>query len=321
MLDRSRIFCVGLFFAALGCAPMPKPEPYVPATRFSSPTAGVKARGLAWQAAVVEERMSDGRAQLRLVDSPPPEPPVPQIKPEEASPVGQDAKLIPAAAVTQAAAELGDGVKVQRAQDQRSLAYQSMLSEGDPGMTGSLYREDRYNTDLYRDFRPYQPMDLITIVVTERALGRQFAITEVKGKSEVLAGIKNFFGLENRPEEQWTYPPDMSSLISANTKNDFKGQGDTNRLSELTARLSAIVVEVLPSGLLRIEGEKILAVNNEEQVMVVSGLVRQRDITSNNEVNSSQIAQMRIDYYGKGTVGEAQYGGWFARAMRILWPF
>jgi flagellar L-ring protein precursor FlgH len=82
-----------------------------------------------------------------------------------------------------------------------------------------------------------------------------------------------------------------------------------------------VVAEVLPSGLLRIEGEKIIAVNNEEQIMVISGLVRQRDISSDNEVNASKIAQIRIDYYGNGTVGEAQYGGWLARALRIVWPF
>ena len=85
--------------------------------------------------------------------------------------------------------------------------------------------------------------------------------------------------------------------------------------------MSAVVAEVLPSGLLRIEGEKIISMNNEEQVMVVSGLVRPRDITSDNEVLSSKVAQMRIDYYGKGTVGEAQYGGWGARLLRLIWPF
>ena len=82
-----------------------------------------------------------------------------------------------------------------------------------------------------------------------------------------------------------------------------------------------MVAEVLPSGILRVEGEKIISVNNEEQVMVLSGLVRPRDISSDNEVLSSKIAQMRVDYYGKGTVGEAQYGGWLGRILRILWPF
>ena len=78
---------------------------------------------------------------------------------------------------------------------------------------------------------------------------------------------------------------------------------------------------MLPSGLLRIEGEKIISVNNEDQVMVISGLVRQRDINSNNEVASGSIAQMRIDYFGKGVVAETQIGGWLGRILRIIWPF
>lgn len=314
MREKRAALLAGIVAAGIGCAPAAKVEPYVPALRFASPNSTVQSRGLAWQGAVVEEKTPDGRAQLRLIDTPP-EPRVPEIKPEPQVPTAQGAQL------TQAAADLGDGVRVVRSSAQLPPPYPGRLEVGDPGTSASLYREDRVNNDLYRDFRAFQPMDLLTIVVTERSLGRQFAITEVKSKSEVLAGIQNLFGLENRPNEQWSYPPDMSSLISANTKNDFKGEGNTNRQSELTGRISAVVVEVLPSGLMRIEGEKILAVNNEEQVMVISGLVRQRDITSDNEVNSSQIAQMRIDYYGKGTVGEAQIGGWFARALHILWPF
>jgi flagellar L-ring protein precursor FlgH len=163
-------------------------------------------------------------------------------------------------------------------------------------------------------------MDLLTIVINEISIGRHFGLTEVKGKSEYQAAIENFFGLEEQTQN-WTNPPDLSSLIKAQTRNDFKGEGQTNRQAQLTARMSAVVAEVLPSGLLRIEGEKIISVNNEEQVMVITGLVRPRDITSDNEVQSTKIAQIRVDYYGKGTVGEAQYGGWFARLLRIIWPF
>jgi flagellar L-ring protein precursor FlgH len=163
-------------------------------------------------------------------------------------------------------------------------------------------------------------MDLLTIVVSEQSLGQQLANTEVKSKSQYLAAIENFLGLESQTKE-WSHPPDLTSLIQAQTQNDFRGEGRTLRQAQLNARISAVVAEVLPSGLLRIEGEKIIAVNNEEQVMIISGLVRQRDINSNNEVNASQIAQVRIDYYGRGTVGEAQYGGWLSRLLRILWPF
>jgi flagellar L-ring protein FlgH len=62
-------------------------------------------------------------------------------------------------------------------------------------------------------------------------------------------------------------------------------------------------------------------VNSEEQNMVITGLVRTRDISSGNEVDSSKIANLRIDYYGKGIIGEAQDGGWVSRFMRKVWPF
>jgi flagellar L-ring protein precursor FlgH len=109
--------------------------------------------------------------------------------------------------------------------------------------------------------------------------------------------------------------------LKATTTNDFKGDGKTNRKASLTATISAMVIEVLPSGILRIEGEKIIAVNNEEQTMVISGLVRPRDVTSENSIDSSKLANLRIDYYGKGVIGEAQYGGWLGRMLRVVWPF
>ena len=102
---------------------------------------------------------------------------------------------------------------------------------------------------------------------------------------------------------------------------EFKGEGETNRKDTLKGTISAVVAEVLPSGLMRIEGEKIVSVNAEEQIMKISGLVRPRDVNSNNEVLSSKIANVRIDYYGRGTVDEAQYGGWAARILHRVWPF
>lgn len=82
-----------------------------------------------------------------------------------------------------------------------------------------------------------------------------------------------------------------------------------------------MVQEVLPSGILRIQGEKIISVNDEEQIMVMSGLVRPRDVNSRNEVDSGKIANMRIDYYGKGTIGVIQSPGWLMKIVMNIWPF
>jgi flagellar L-ring protein precursor FlgH len=217
-------------------------------------------------------------------------------------------------------ADISPDVQVMRSSQQMPQPYRGPLAVGDPGVSSSLWRESRSGNDVFRDNRAWQPMDLMTIVVTERSIGVHDADTETRSESQVLAAIQNFLGLEAQTKE-WNNPPNLSSIVNATTTNEYRGEGNTRREAQLTARISAVVVEVLPSGLLRIEGEKILAVNNEEQVMVISGLARSRDINSNNEIESSKIGQMRIDYYGKGIVGEAQYGGWLGRLMRYVWPF
>jgi flagellar L-ring protein precursor FlgH len=102
--------------------------------------------------------------------------------------------------------------------------------------------------------------------------------------------------------------------------SEFTGDGETERKGNLTGKISAMVVEVLPSGILRIEGEKIVSLNSEEEIMVISGLVRPEDVNSKNEVDSSKVANVRIDYYGNGTIGDAQRGGWLGRVLRRWWP-
>jgi flagellar L-ring protein precursor FlgH len=304
MVVYAGVACAGLIGA---CAPQLPQNPYVPSRRYAtSPSPGTfdQSKNIHWKGGFVEEPTDDGRAKLRFADAPPP------VVAMTAQP----------AQFRDAGSDLGPGVRVMRSAEQQGIAYKGPLDMGDPGITASLFRESQAGNDPFRDYRAWQPMDLVTIVVTEQSLGQQLANTEIKAKSEYLAAIENFFGLEKQTAN-WSNPPDLTSLIQAQTRNDFRGEGRTLRQAQLNARVSAVVAEVLPSGLLRIEGEKIIAVNNEEQVLVISGLVRQRDINSNNEVNASQIAQVRIDYYGKGTVGEAQYGGWLSRLLRILWPF
>jgi flagellar L-ring protein precursor FlgH len=199
-------------------------------------------------------------------------------------------------------------------------AYSGPLAYGDPGVTSSLWRESRGENELFRDHRAFQPMDLITIVVSEKSEGKGDASTETSSETELEASAENLLGLEKYLTRA-NKNIDLASLLKATTTNDFKGDGKTNRKASLTATISAMVIEVLPSGILRIEGEKIIAVNNEEQTMVISGLVRPRDVTSENSIDSSKLANLRIDYYGKGVIGEAQYGGWLGRMLRVVWPF
>ncbi len=185
----------------------------------------------------------------------------------------------------------------------------------------SLWPDEGQGASLFKDFRAFQAMDILTVLINESSSGKKSADTDTKSEFSILAGITEFFGLETRKWAANNTSLDPTALINASTDTEFKGEGETERTGTLIAKMSALIVEVLPNGLLRIEGNKIVSLNNEEEIMVISGLVRQRDITSRNEVDSGRIANMRVDFYGRGVVAEQQQPGWGARIIDFIWPF
>ena len=188
------------------------------------------------------------------------------------------------------------------------------------GHSSSLWRESSGKGGIFHDFRAWKPMDLITIVVSEISEGKKEADTNIRNVNTVVAAITKLLGIETSVVSRNTQI-DPTALIDASTDSQYRGQGATVRKGSLKGTISAMVQEVLPSGVLRIEGKKIISVNNEEQVMVISGLVRVRDIDSLNSVKSSQIANMRIDYFGNGVVNDVQAPGFLSQILNKLWPF
>jgi len=192
----------------------------------------------------------------------------------------------------------------------------------------SLWPDESQGTSLFRDLRAFQPMDVVTIVINEAVEGQKRTQTDSQSRFTLLAAISNLFGFlgggEGAETAKWVSNNaglDPENLINAQTNSVYQGIGQTRRLGSLRGKMSAVVLEVLPNGLLRVEGTKIISVDNEEEVMVVSGLARLRDIDSLNQLDSSRIANMRIDFYGKGVAGDVTELGWATRLIRKVWPF
>jgi flagellar L-ring protein precursor FlgH len=89
----------------------------------------------------------------------------------------------------------------------------------------------------------------------------------------------------------------------------------------MTAFITARVIEVLPNRNLVIRGTRQVRVNNETQVIAVQGIIRPEDISSNNIVLSTFIAEAVIELGGQGAVSDKQRPGWMARALDWAWPF
>jgi flagellar L-ring protein precursor FlgH len=102
---------------------------------------------------------------------------------------------------------------------------------------------------------------------------------------------------------------------------EFAGSGDTATSESLTASLTAQVTDVLPNGILVIHGERLVTLGKEEVRMILSGMVRRRDVTTTNTVLSSQVADARIRYVSTGEVTRGSSPGWLARVFQFINPF
>ncbi len=111
---------------------------------------------------------------------------------------------------------------------------------------------------------------------------------------------------------------DPTNLASVSADSAFKGSGTTTRTSMLTATMTTRVSEVLPNGDLVLEGVRELDLNGERQVVVLSGIVRAQDVRRNNQVLSTQVAQLRIQYYGRGLMKDNLKPGWLVRVMNKI---
>jgi len=123
----------------------------------------------------------------------------------------------------------------------------------------------------------------------------------------------------NQPDKHPYFNP--FGTINGGMTSDFQGNGTTSRSGALTGYLTASVVTVLPNGNLRIVGSREVTVNNERQIMTLAGVVRSRDVSPDNVVLSTFIADAHIFYSGSGVINEKQQPGWMARIIEGVWPF
>lgn len=186
--------------------------------------------------------------------------------------------------------------------------------------TGSLWRDDVSANYLFADVKARFVGDLVTIVITEDASGSKQADTSTSTETEVFASLEQFFGL---PQQLAAKNPtiDPTQLVRASTAREWDGEGSTNRKGRLSARMTATVKSISPTGNLWVQGDKIVAVNQEDQHIVVQGWVRPEDLDAQNQVLSTRLADARIDYYGVGALGVKQRPGWGYWLMDLVWPF
>ena len=160
---------------------------------------------------------------------------------------------------------------------------------------------------LFSDRKARRVGDLVTIIIVERAQATQSTATQAGQDAALQLGPISLADIVP------VIPP-----ISASGSDSNAARGSTTRGGSLNARMTAQVVDVLPNGNLLIEGRQTIIVNEEEQIIVVSGIVRPQDIAPDNTVLSTFIADATIPYSGTGPIAEKQKPGLLTRLLNWL---
>jgi flagellar L-ring protein precursor FlgH len=113
----------------------------------------------------------------------------------------------------------------------------------------------------------------------------------------------------------------LGAQLAANGANTFEGKGETANDNTFTGTLTVTVVSVLPNGNLVVAGEKQIGINHNTETIRFSGVVNPLTIQAGNVVQSSQVADARLEYRGKGYIDEAQRMGWLQRFFLNAFPF
>ncbi|NMG63524.1 flagellar basal body L-ring protein FlgH [Azoarcus indigens] len=177
------------------------------------------------------------------------------------------------------------------------------------GQAGGVFISDS-PWSMTSDSRAFRPGDVLTVVLRET--------TQASKRANTSYGKDSSFSLSPLSLGNRTLRTDAS----ASAEREFDGSATSSQQNTLQGAITVVVHEVLPNGLLRVEGEKTLYLNQGEEFIRLSGYVRASDIDSDNSVSSQRVANARIAYSGRGALADANSAGWLTRLFNSPWmPF
>jgi flagellar L-ring protein FlgH len=180
-----------------------------------------------------------------------------------------------------------------------------------PAANGAIFQASHGYAPLTSGTRAARVGDLLTIVLVERTQAAKTSVASIGrdgsiGLSPPVTGPLSLF----RPEE-----------FNMGGDTAFDGKGQAAQSNTLSGEVSVTVAEVYPNGTMLVRGEKLIRLNRGDEFIRISGLVRQVDVTADNRIPSTRVADADITYSGKGEIARASRQGWLQRFFSVISPF
>lgn len=180
--------------------------------------------------------------------------------------------------------------------------------------TGSLFQTN-YSNSIYSDSKARRIGDIITVMLQENTSASKSAKAEYGKENDV--GLQPFYALGKNQTINGN-PLDLT----LGYETEFKGDSKADQSNSLSGQVSVHVIKILPNGNLIVRGEKWLTLNTGNEYVRLTGTLRPEDISSDNTIASTRVANARIEYSGTGEFANANKQGWLSKFFYSDWfPF
>jgi flagellar L-ring protein FlgH len=184
-----------------------------------------------------------------------------------------------------------------------------------PPANGSLFSDNSPGASLVTNFKAQRVGDLVFIDVVEISTANVSSGAS-RARDSSTAGVAGAVTALPLPGAAV-----IAGTLTALGQRKYEGKGSTQRQSAVRSRITARVVEVLPNGDLRIEASKLVKINKEDETLSLSGIVRQRDVSAENDIPSTLVGDLKLALNGKGVASANNQPGWLFRLIDKVSPF
>lgn len=174
---------------------------------------------------------------------------------------------------------------------------------------------------FFNDQRASRIGDIITVNIEIDDKAELSNSSNRSRESSTAAGLSHFFGLEGTLGDIFNSSFDPENMVGGEATSEHSGTGAINREEKIELTVAAVIVDRLPNGNLVIAGRQEVRINAELRELTVSGVIRPEDVTANNTINHTQIAEARISYGGRGQISAVQRPNWGQRLGDAITPW
>ena len=187
---------------------------------------------------------------------------------------------------------------------------------------GSIFGQGE--NPLFCDHKAMKVNDIVTIVINETAKSKTSGQKQLSESDSTSLGGGAFSSAGSNAAIN-SHVNSINGVIGtgfkSSTSNQFKGQGSATKDASFTTTVSARVVKVLENGNIFVFGKREILIDDQKQIIQVSGVIRPYDIDQYNKINSNQMSDAKILYKTEGDVDRATKQGWGTRMLQAVWPF